>query len=509
MERFAMGARVRSGVATGVWLLCAALLLLSAPAEAKRRSTKAGGWAPPQSAMVLDPVSGKVLYGLDVDGQRHPASLTKVMTLYLLFEQIEKGAMKLDTPLQVSYFATTQAPSRLGVKKGETISVDDAIKAIVTRSANDVAVVIAENLAGTEKAFAEKMTEKAQELGMRNTLFVNASGLPNKQQITTARDLALLGKAVRERFPDLFGYFATKSFEYAGAKVPSHNRLMNRLEGMDGIKTGFTNASGFNLLASVRRGDRSVIAVVMGGTTQKSRDDKMAELVNRTIGDAAPAPVLVAGAAKDAPLAYAASAPLVFPPQTASVAKPAARPEPLPGAATAATPAASSALIAAAQVPAKTVPATSGAATNAVALDPAAAPAKAVDLDPVTTASIMTAPAGGSHMPMILSVLGALALGCGVVARRRFGLALPGSATLSTAGVVARVVAVHVRETAAETAVGSRIQVLTSNIRNRAPWPRRSPAAIGASLPAMDMASAGPANEAATAGPWMPPGAIR
>ncbi|WP_245422391.1 D-alanyl-D-alanine carboxypeptidase family protein [Alsobacter soli] len=341
MVRIAVGPRGRGVVGLG-WTtaLVALLALLSiSPAEARRKS-HGGGYAPPTSAMVLDPTSGRILYAQDIDGPRHPASLTKVMTLFLLFEQLDKGAMTLDTPLQVSAAAMNQAPSRLGVKKGETIRVEDAIKAIVTRSANDVAVVIAENIAGSEKAFAERMNEKALELGMRNTHFENASGLPNKAQITTARDLATLGKAVRERFPNLFAYFATRSFEYAGAKVPSHNRLMNRLEGMDGIKTGFTNASGFNLLASVRRGDKSVIAVVMGGITQKSRDDHMAELVNRTIDQAEAAPALVASAAKaPAPAGASLPAPAATPIETASASAAAMSPAAVAPRAAAAVPA--------------------------------------------------------------------------------------------------------------------------------------------------------------------------
>ncbi|WP_406857973.1 D-alanyl-D-alanine carboxypeptidase family protein [Alsobacter sp. KACC 23698] len=333
MACFAAKARTNAGV-TRLWvaaLVSVVAIAGTGPAEAGKRRMhpgksalhKAGAYQPPYAAIVVDPQSGRILHAVDADAPRHPASLTKVMTLYLLFEKLQSGEYRLDTPLQVSAAAMNQAPSRLGVKKGETITVEDAIKAIVTRSANDVAVVVAENIGGTEAEFARKMTEKAASLGMRNTTFVNASGLPNKAQITTARDLSILGQKVREQFPSLFTYFATRSFDYAGTKVLSHNRLMTRLEGMDGIKTGFTNASGFNLLASVRRDDRSLVAVILGGASQRTRDNAMAELVNRYIAEAAPAaPVAVASAT---PAGSAATTPSVA--QAPAPAQPAAAQE--------------------------------------------------------------------------------------------------------------------------------------------------------------------------------------
>jgi hypothetical protein len=240
--------------------------------------------------MVLDPVTGKALYEQDADGPRHPASLTKVMTLYILFEELQKGSLHLDTPLIASWKAINQAPSRLGLQKNETITVEDAIKAIVTRSANDVAYVVAENVGGTDAAFIERMNATAQRLGMTRTTFANPTGLPDRSQITTARDLVTLGRAIRDDFPALFAYFSLRTFDYGGKTILSHNRLMAKLQGMDGIKTGFTNASGFNLLASVRRDGRSVIAVVLGGTTQRLRDARMAELVERTLPMAALTP---------------------------------------------------------------------------------------------------------------------------------------------------------------------------------------------------------------------------
>jgi D-alanyl-D-alanine carboxypeptidase len=205
------------------------------------------------------------------------------MTLYLLFEQIERGRLRLDTPLAVSVNASRQAPSKLGLKPGETIEVEDAIKALVTKSANDVAVVVAENIAGSEPQFAAMMTRKAHELGMTRTVYRNASGLPNSEQVTTARDLSILGRAIQDRFPRYYAYFQTRSFTFAGKTHKNHNKLLGRVEGVDGIKTGFTNASGFNLLSNVRTEDRHVVAVVLGGRSGASRDQIMASLIERQL----------------------------------------------------------------------------------------------------------------------------------------------------------------------------------------------------------------------------------
>ena len=221
--------------------------------------------SPAFSAIVVDANSGRTLYGVAEDGLRHPASITKVMTLYLLFEQLEKGAMTLQTRIPISEHAAAQEPSKLGVEPGETISVEDAIKAVVTRSANDVAVAIAEAIGHDESAFAEMMTRKAHALGMTNTVYRNASGLPNDEQVTTARDLTILARSLEERFPRYFKYFSTREFDYAGETIGNHNHLLGRVDGVDGIKTGYTRASGFNLLTSVHRDGRSLIAVVMGG----------------------------------------------------------------------------------------------------------------------------------------------------------------------------------------------------------------------------------------------------
>ncbi|HTO79130.1 MAG TPA: serine hydrolase [Methylocystis sp.] len=236
------------------------------------------------AAIVVDANSGRTLFSLKEDQQRHPASITKVMTLYLLFEQLENGRMNRHSPLRISQHAAAQAPCKLNLEPGETIEVEDAIKAVVTKSANDIAVAIAESVGGDEEHFAQMMTAKAHALGMRDTHFANASGLPNPAQITTAHDLAVLGRAIQERFPKYYRYFSTHAFAYNGEVMRNHNHLLDRVEGMDGIKTGYTNASGFNLLTSVRRGGRHIVAVVLGGRTAAARDAYMASLIQRHIG---------------------------------------------------------------------------------------------------------------------------------------------------------------------------------------------------------------------------------
>lgn len=235
------------------------------------------------AAIVVDGNSGRTLFSRNEHELRHPASVTKVMTLYLLFEQLEKGRLRLNSPLMISAHAAAQAPSKLGLDPGETIDVENAIKAVVTKSANDIAVAIAENIGGDEETFARMMTRKAHALGMRNTHYENASGLPNRDQVTTAYDLALLGRAIQDRFPRYYRYFSTHSFAYNGALHRNHNHLLGRVEGMDGIKTGYTRASGFNLLTSVRRGGRHIVAVVLGGRTAGVRDRIMAGLIEENI----------------------------------------------------------------------------------------------------------------------------------------------------------------------------------------------------------------------------------
>ena len=239
------------------------------------------------AAIVVDGNSGRTLYARNENQLRFPASITKVMTLYLLFEQLEQGRQGLDSDIRVSAYAAAQKPTKLGLHPGETIRVEDAIKAVVTRSANDIAVAIAETIAGDERSFAKLMTLKAHALGMNGTHFSNASGLPNGDQVTTAHDLAILGRAIQERFPRYYRYFATHAFHYRGATIANHNHLLDRVEGMDGIKTGYTRASGFNLLTSVKRGGHYIVAVVLGGKSARARDKIMADLIEDEIGNGA------------------------------------------------------------------------------------------------------------------------------------------------------------------------------------------------------------------------------
>ena len=246
-------------------------------------SGEAEAYSPPTASIVVDGNTGAVLEDSNPDAPRHPASLTKVMTLYLLFEQLDAGKVRLDSQLTVSAHAAAQAPTKLGLKPGQTISVEDAIKGIVTRSANDAAVVIAENLGGSEDAFAKLMTQKAHALGMGHTTYVNASGLPDDDQITTARDQALLGRAIQDRFPRYYRFFSTTAFVFRGDTIRGHNHLLGAVQGVDGIKTGFTNASGFNLLTSVHRDGRYLVGVVLGGRSASERDAHMRALIESNI----------------------------------------------------------------------------------------------------------------------------------------------------------------------------------------------------------------------------------
>ena len=244
-------------------------------------TTVADAVAAPKSAIVVDAKTGKVLYAQDADALRHPASLTKMMTLYMLFGALDSGKLSLDSRLKVSAFASRQSPTKLGLKPGSTIAVRDAMLGLITRSANDAAVVIAENLAGSETAFAQRMTTTARSLGMSRTTFRNASGLPNGDQWTTARDMVTLGRALQAHYPTYYRYFSTKSFVYNGRVIGNHNKLLGRVPGVDGIKTGYTNASGFNLVSSVKRDNRYIVASVMGGTSGASRDKQMVGLIEK------------------------------------------------------------------------------------------------------------------------------------------------------------------------------------------------------------------------------------
>lgn len=292
MFRVSTGAAL--GLRCGAAVLACAFAILSvsatdADARSKRKWFKRGTAAATSTAdpryadIVVDANTGDVLHATNADAIRHPASLTKIMTLYLLFERLESGRVKLDSQMEVSAHAASQAPTKLGLRPGQTLMVEDAIKALVTKSANDAAVVVAEYLAGSEEEFAKMMTRKARALRMSRTVYKNANGLPDAGQITTARDQALLGLAIQDRFPRYYRYFATQSFAYRGMRMANHNRLLGRVEGVDGIKTGYTRMSGFNLVSSVRRGDRRIVAVVLGGTSAGARDAKMRTLIEQKV----------------------------------------------------------------------------------------------------------------------------------------------------------------------------------------------------------------------------------
>jgi len=244
-------------------------------------------YSPAFSSIIVDGNSGATLSANNPDASRHPASLTKIMTLYVLFERLDAGKLKLDSEMEVSSHASEQAPTKLGLRPGQTIRVEDAIKGLVTRSANDAAVVIAEAIAGDEDDFAKLMTRKARALGMTRTVYRNASGLPDDEQVTTARDQSTLGRAIQDRFPRYYRYFSTVAFNYHGQSIRNHNRLLGNVEGVDGIKTGYTRASGFNLVTSMRRGNRHLVGVVLGGRSGGSRDATMRNLLAGNLDKAA------------------------------------------------------------------------------------------------------------------------------------------------------------------------------------------------------------------------------
>ncbi|MBF0125679.1 MAG: D-alanyl-D-alanine carboxypeptidase [Magnetococcales bacterium] len=231
--------------------------------------------------LVMDAKTGRILHSTSPDDLRHPASLTKMMTLYLTFQALKRGQLELEQRLSISQHAASQAPSKLGLRGGNTIRVEDALLGLVTKSANDATVVIAEALGGTEEGFARMMTNKARELGMQRTVFRNASGLHDPEQVTTARDMAILGYALIYHHPQFYPYFSREGFTYAGVRHNNHNNLMKRYQGMDGIKTGYIRASGFNLVASTVRGSTRLIAVVFGGRSAVLRDNRIAALMDQ------------------------------------------------------------------------------------------------------------------------------------------------------------------------------------------------------------------------------------
>ena len=233
------------------------------------------------AGIVIDAKTGKTLYSHKADNIRYPASLTKMMTMYMMFEAFAERKMSKKTRIRMSKYAASKPPSKLGIKPGGSIAAEHAVYALATKSANDVAAAVAEHLGGTEGNFAKMMTRKARQLGMKRTTFKNASGLTSKGQVTTARDMAKLGVALREHFPQYYKYFQTRSFKYGGRNYGNHNKLLGRIKGVDGIKTGYTRASGFNLVSSVQTGRRSIVAVVLGGRSGKSRNAQMSSLIKR------------------------------------------------------------------------------------------------------------------------------------------------------------------------------------------------------------------------------------
>src|SRR6185312_5258263 len=285
--RMRRGEARRSRQAVGIFacaLVACVITTTNADARWRRHHTAASsnsddGWREGTASIVVDAKTGKILQESNADKLRHPASLTKIMTLYMLFEQIEAGRIKLNSKITVSEHASEAAPTKLGLDAGQKIEVEDAIKAIVTRSANDMAIAVGEAVAGSEEAFAARMTKKAHALGMYNTVFTNASGLPDKKQVTTARDLSILGRAIQEKYPTLYRFFSVRTFVWHGSQIANHNHLLGT-EGVDGIKTGYTRASGFNLVTSVKRDNRFIVAVVLGGRSSGSRDAHMRELIS-------------------------------------------------------------------------------------------------------------------------------------------------------------------------------------------------------------------------------------
>ncbi|RWN24715.1 MAG: D-alanyl-D-alanine carboxypeptidase [Mesorhizobium sp.] len=239
------------------------------------------------AAIVVDARTGKQLFEVSSTAQRYPASLTKMMTLYLLFEALESGRVSKQTQIPVSDHAASQPPTKLRFRRGESIDVDSAIRAIVVKSANDVAVAVGEYLGGSEDQFAAMMTSRARQLGMTSTIFRNASGLPDGGQMTTARDMAVLGMALHRRFPQQFHYFSESDFMFRGRLVRGHNDMLGRVRGVDGIKTGYIRASGFNIVTSYNADGRNLIVVVMGADSARQRNDHVEALIQRSLSPTA------------------------------------------------------------------------------------------------------------------------------------------------------------------------------------------------------------------------------
>jgi len=330
-------------LALALTLIVGAVGAQSGEAYAAKRRSSGSGTPPVAAAIVVDMNTGIILDSQAPDAPRYPASLTKMMTLYVLFGCLKDGKITLSSDLTVTSHAESQAPTKLGLKQGMTIKTEDAIKALVTQSANDAAVTIAENLAGTEENFARVMTQTARNIGMRSTTFRNDSGLPDEEQVTTARDMATLATHLIHDYPEYYGVFATRYFAYNGRKYRNHNHLLFGYRGTDGIKTGYTRASGFNLTASVHRGDKHLVAVVLGGKTGGQRDAAMRALLDKHFAEASDtkptkeqlvaALVSPSGAPAPAPAPVSKAVEPAAPAPAPQVVKPAAAPKPAPTAA--------------------------------------------------------------------------------------------------------------------------------------------------------------------------------
>lgn len=420
------------------------------------------------SAIVVDTATGKVLYEVSPDTHRYPASLTKMMTLYVMFEELERGRFKLSTPLRVSALAQRQSPTKLGLRAGETISVEDAIKGLITRSANDAAAVIAENVAGSVPSFADRMTRTARAIGMTNTRFRNANGLPDPGQFTSARDMMKLGVALQVRFPQYYPLFSIRSYNFRGRTIGSHNNLLGRVNGVDGIKTGYVNASGFNLVTSVKRDGRKVVAVVMGGKTAAQRDAHMVQLINTYLPKASRArgydDQLVADA-MNAPKVAAVSAAAPAEPArliAASTLPPHPAPMPRPMTADADNADPDPALVTASVAPAAPVPAAAPAAAEPEEVAEAPAPVVAPSPEPVSLATAtLPSSLANAHLPSS--------------AAEAFADIGPAPQSDPMADLVARADVHHARRAAAkaiEVASAAPANVMT----DAAPAPRETPA---------------------------------
>jgi len=297
-----------------------ALLVALAIATAGVAASQAASAAPQYAVVIVDADSGRVILSDSPTAQTHPASLTKMMTLYLTFDAIKAGSLRLDQRITVSAEAASRPPTKLGIGAGKTIAVKDAIMALITLSANDMSVALAEAIAGSEDAFARRMTSRARELGMSATVFRNANGLPDPDQVTNAADMTRLGLALMRDHADYYPYFATVDWRYGGKVIRNHNRMLGRYEGTNGIKTGYIKASGFNLVVSVERDGHHLVGAIFGGSSARARDDHMIELLDAAFARIEAKPeLLVAGGEIIRPNAVQAPTPIAV-----AAAKPAA-----------------------------------------------------------------------------------------------------------------------------------------------------------------------------------------